>query len=550
MSLDPPMSPPSAPSPAPQDGAAALADEELAAHPRSDEARAREEQELAGVIGSPWGRALRLALLVGAVVLLGVTNGVSMLIVVAAIVVMIFLHELGHYVMAKRAGMLVTEFFIGFGPRIFSFRRGETEYGLKVIPAGAYVKIIGMSNLEEVDPALESRTYRQKSFSQRVGVAVAGSTMHFLIAFVLLFVQFAFIGGKDGDRWEVAQITTGSAADAAGVREGDELVSLDGVALGSFDDFRDRLAEIDAGTVDLTVQRDGAEVTLPIDLSTRTKVIGTIGEDVDLLDTGDTLIVGGSREGGAATSAGLVSGSTLVAVNGRAVDSLEQVRAAVAVSDGGSFVLRTVGADGAESEHTIDLGSAVDTTRPSAFVGVGQRQVLETESVPSAAWSAVEAFGSTAKASVVGVGKFFWPPNIIGFVTSTLSGSEAADRADTPTPAESTPMGAEANRPISIIGVAVMGSDLSAENLSNLIQFLAMLNIFLGIFNLMPLLPFDGGHVVIACYEKLQEMRRRTGQRYLSDVSRMAPVAYAVLAILVVVGGLAIFLDLTDPISL
>ena len=111
-------------------------------------------------------------------------------------------------------------------------------------------------------------------------------------------------------------------------------------------------------------------------------------------------------------------------------------------------------------------------------------------------------------------------------------------------------MGAEANRPISIIGVAVMGSDLSAENLSNLIQFLAMLNIFLGIFNLMPLLPFDGGHVVIACYEKLQEMRRRTGQRYLSDVSRMAPVAYAVLAILVVVGGLAIFLDLTDPISL
>ena len=61
--------------------------------------------------------------------------------------------------------MLVTEFFIGFGPRIWSFRRGETEYGLKAIPAGAYVKIIGMSNMEEVDPALESRTYRQKSFS-------------------------------------------------------------------------------------------------------------------------------------------------------------------------------------------------------------------------------------------------------------------------------------------------------------------------------------------------------------------------------------------------
>jgi membrane-associated protease RseP (regulator of RpoE activity) len=452
--------------------------------------------------------------------------------------------------MAKRAGMLVTEFFIGFGPRIFSFRRGETEYGLKVIPAGAYVKIIGMSNLEEVDPALESRTYRQKSFSQRVGVAVAGSTMHFLLAFLLLFVQFAFIGGPDGDRWQVAQVTTGSAADAAGLREGDELLTLDGVQLGDFDDFRDRLADIDAGTVDLTVRRDGAELTLPIDLSTRTKVIGTVGEDVDVLDTGQAIIIGGAREGGVAAAAGLVGGTTLLAVDGTPVQSLEDVRRAVARTEDGTFVFRTVTEAGVESDHTVDLGSAVDTTAPSAFVGVGQRQLLETESVPAAAWSAVETFGSTAKASVVGVGRFFWPPNIIEFVSSTVSGADPADPTDTPTPAESTPLGAEANRPISIIGVAMLGSDLSAENLSNLVQFLAMLNIFLGIFNLVPLLPFDGGHVVIACYEKLQEMRRRTGQRYLSDVSRMAPVAYAVLAVLVVVGGLAIFLDLTDPISL
>ena len=161
---------------------------------------AEERTDLHGVLGSPLSRALRLGALVALVVLLGLWQGMSMLIVVAALVVMIFLHELGHYVMAKRAGMLVTEFFIGFGPRIWSFRRGETEYGIKAIPAGAYVRIIGMSNMEEVDPALESRTYRQKRFSQRIGVAVAGSSMHFLLALVLLFVQFAFIGGPDGER--------------------------------------------------------------------------------------------------------------------------------------------------------------------------------------------------------------------------------------------------------------------------------------------------------------------------------------------------------------
>ena len=79
------------------------------------------------------------------------------------ILLMIFLHELGHFLTAKRAGMKVTEFFLGFGPRIWSFRRGETEYGVKAHPAGAYVRIIGMNNLEEVDPADEARTYRQQA---------------------------------------------------------------------------------------------------------------------------------------------------------------------------------------------------------------------------------------------------------------------------------------------------------------------------------------------------------------------------------------------------
>ena len=90
--------------------------------------------------------------------------------------------------MAKRNGMKVTEFFIGFGPRIWSFRRGETEYGVKVIPAGAYVKIIGMSNLEEVAPADEPRTYRPQSFGKRMPVVLAGPAMNFVLGFLLLVV--------------------------------------------------------------------------------------------------------------------------------------------------------------------------------------------------------------------------------------------------------------------------------------------------------------------------------------------------------------------------
>ena len=147
---------------------------------------------------------------------------------ILAIVLMIFLHELGHYLAARWSGMKVTEFFIGFGPRIWSFRRGETEYGIKAIPAGAYVKIPGMTSLEDVDPADEARSYRQAPFHNRLAVAVAGSTMHFLVAFLLLIVQFAFIGHPDGDRWQIGNISPGSAAQAAGLHEGDRLVRFDG----------------------------------------------------------------------------------------------------------------------------------------------------------------------------------------------------------------------------------------------------------------------------------------------------------------------------------
>src|SRR5438045_7046415 len=111
-----------------------------------------------------------------------------------AIIAVIVVHEAGHFVAAKACKMKVEEFFLGFGPRLWSTRRGETEYGVKAIPAGGYVRIIGMSNLDVVDPADEERTYRAKPYRDRLGVAVAGSTMHFLIAFFLLLAVYAAVG--------------------------------------------------------------------------------------------------------------------------------------------------------------------------------------------------------------------------------------------------------------------------------------------------------------------------------------------------------------------
>lgn len=141
---------------------------------------------------------VRLALLVGALAAIGVFHGWAWVAIIFGIVVMIFLHELGHYATAKWSGMKVTEFFIGFGPRIWSFRRGETEYGLKVLPLGAYVRIIGMNNLDEADPEDEPRTYRQQSFPKRLLVVSAGSIMHMVQAFVILVILLSVTGVPGG----------------------------------------------------------------------------------------------------------------------------------------------------------------------------------------------------------------------------------------------------------------------------------------------------------------------------------------------------------------
>src|SRR5690606_34030739 len=182
--------------------------------------------------GKPPGRrsgGLRLALLAAFFVAVGARFGWSALVIIAGLLVMIFLHELGHYVTARWSGMKVTEFFIGFGPKIWSFRRGETEYGLKVVPLGAYVRIIGMNNLDEVAPADEPRTYRRQSFPRRLLVVSAGSLMHFAQAFVLIVVLLGLIGLPGGsivpdrdvrpEAWRIAAVTEGSAAERAGLQD-------------------------------------------------------------------------------------------------------------------------------------------------------------------------------------------------------------------------------------------------------------------------------------------------------------------------------------------
>ncbi len=183
-----------------------------------------------------------------------VTHTTSVLIVVVALVIMIMLHELGHLLTAKWGGMKVTEYFLGFGPRLWSIRRGETEYGIKAIPAGGYVKILGMTSAEEVDPADEPRDLPAAALPQpapRGGGRVRHARRDGLRA--LLWGLFVFIGAPQGNAVAIsgfAPLAHGvDPARAAGLQAGDVVVRVNGASVHSASDLQ-KVIEHSAGTPD------------------------------------------------------------------------------------------------------------------------------------------------------------------------------------------------------------------------------------------------------------------------------------------------------------
>ena len=186
--------------------------------------------------------------------------------VVLTLPLIIMLHEAAHFVAAKRSGMKVTEFFVGFGPRIWSFRRGETEYGVKAVILGGYCRIIGMTNLEEVAPEDEERAYRSKGYLARVVVAGAGPAVHFVIAFVLMFALLFVAGDLQHERELTKLDAVSLGAAQAGIKVGDTLVAIDGKRITDWNQVAGVIQKHHAGDhVLMTVQRGTTRVTARCD---------------------------------------------------------------------------------------------------------------------------------------------------------------------------------------------------------------------------------------------------------------------------------------------
>ncbi|MEI8148586.1 MAG: site-2 protease family protein, partial [Actinomycetes bacterium] len=388
--------------------------------------------------------------------------------VIAAVLLMVVGHELGHFVTAKWTGMKATEFFVGFGPRIWSFRRGETEYGIKALPLGGYVKITGMSSLEQLDDGDEPRSYRAQSYPRRLLVASAGSIMHVIMAALLLLVSYSALGVPDSSKIQIAGFTTWdghakTVAQLAGMHRGDEV---------------ERVTNLTTGRV--TTVRGGADLIGAVAASSNQPLELVVRRD------------------------GQIRTVTATPVDGR--------------------TLRSGG---------VEL---VAPSQPAhGFLGIS----LENPNKRVAPWTAVPTVvtrvGSMIKDATLSVPKMFSPSqlgNLFQNVTNNSVGQQSAQTG---------------NRPVSGVGAVRLAVESAHAGPREFIALFATLNIFVGVLNMFPMMPLDGGLVLVATYERLRT--RKGHPRYQADLNRLAPAIFLFLGLLAFIFLTTLYLDIVHPIN-
>ena len=391
---------------------------------------------------------------------------IGWVIFIVALLFSVMLHETGHFVLAKRFGMKVTRYFVGFGPTIWSTWRGETEYGIKALPVGGFVKIVGMHSLDDPDdPADEPRSFRNKPGWQRVAVLSAGSAMHFLLALVLIFGLALGVGIANDNTTQlgtvsacipknVTQLDNGtctksdppSPATLAGLRVGDTITAFDGQPVSNFTQLGNAIRNAPVPWVTITARRDGKLVTLH---------------------------------------------ARLASVSGRS----------------------------------------------GAYLGIAPAVVFQVASPLGAIEYAGTSFGQVLAGSAQAVAQ----------LPGALPKLFAKDRASTAAGQVGSVVGAA-----EATGAAVAASVGWQYKVSFVILLIASLNIFVGAFNMLPLLPLDGGHIAVIMYERIRAWLARLRGRPdpgLVNMAKLLPVSFSLFAVLMFFGVVLILADIVNPVN-
>ena len=395
---------------------------------------------------------------------------VGVLAFVVALLFSVMVHEAGHYLTAKKFHMRVTEFFLGFGKRIWSFQRGETEFGIKAIPAGGYCRISGMSVNEELPEADKHRAFYLASVPKRLIVLGSGSFLHCVLGFLILVVLLAGVGVTSVTKTIgevvpcVLNTSTGvadskctstsvpSPAKAAGLIAGDDVIAINGVESDNWYDYTKIIRESARKEITITIERNGERLIIPITPAARS-------------------------------------------LDGKEVGYLGIINKLGTHKDGPIKAITNSG------RLTKDLLSNSVTSLISL------------------------------------------PTKIPALVRQTFGGEER-----------------DAQGLVGVVGVARVSAQTasdpkleSREKVATFLIIIASLNIFVGVFNLLPLLPLDGGHMAVAIVDGLRRMnakRRKVSAPPAIDVERLLPITLAVFALLAVLSLLLLTADIFNPINI
>jgi membrane-associated protease RseP (regulator of RpoE activity) len=392
-------------------------------------------------------------------------DAIGVVIFVVALLVSVMLHETGHFVLAKRFGMKVTRYFVGLGPTIWSTWRGETEYGIKALPFGGFVKIVGMHSLDDPDdPEDEPRAFRSHPAWQRILVLCAGSAMHFILAILLVF----------------------------------------GLALG---------------------------VGIASDNTTQ---LGTISSCVPVSVTAYN---NGSCTGSHLTSpaelAGLQVGDVVTAFDGRPVSNFNQLTDLIRPLPPGTPVTITVRRDG----KLVDLHTKLANVqgRSGSYLGVAPAVVFQVASPLRAIQYSGTTFGQVMVGSAQGIAA------LPGALPKLFSGNRSSTAV------------------VGLVGAAeATGTEVASNQgwqykVSFVLLLIASLNIFVGAFNLLPLLPLDGGHIAVIIYERIRAWLARLRGRPdpgLANIAKFLPVSFSLFLIVIFVSLLLVLADIVNPVNL
>lgn len=378
---------------------------------------------------------------------------------IVAIVVIIMIHEAGHLSFAKRYGFKATRFFMGFGPTLWSTTKGETEYGIKALPLGGFVKIVGMNPYEEVPPADQPRSYPNKPRWQRALLILGGPITHWIVAFLLLIFIVTVIGiPTDEPTTTIEGISTRSPALDAGFEPDDRIVAVEGDEVRSWNEISRFIKAHSGDTVQFTVVRDDERRTIDVQL-----------------------------------------GRAILDADGRPV---------------------------AYARPGEDLRPLRPGESYGGFLGIAPAPRYERENLLGAIPEAGKLTGQATVGATQSIYYFFDRKIFGGELLQSLG-----DRGER-----------GIDEPIGLVGVGRIAGETAARGQwAEFLQIIVGLTIIIGLMNLLPLPPLDGGHLAVLAYESITKR--------VVDMRKLIPISAAVVSFFLIVFFTILYLDITRPVD-